>query len=481
MTPDTKEKTAANKALPNVPVILSFFLKERYLNYFHFTVITNTKTTCKIGTRNAGYDNLEWTIKQDDDKHYLGTISCDQITAASKLDSCDRNFGLYAICRNSEGDSQAQYASYSYVAPNDKSSCNNGSAKCGNSCYNSAAQKCDNGTISCVITGGDYGDSFDESKNYYPAYVCNPDHTVVGKRGPVTESGSRSGACDYIPNKICDTDEKCVKGQCARDENAPSKQLFVSHYGSDTGGSVENVSKNSNTGQLIDRITGQPIQPQYKTFDLYNKVQVRIAGDAQGLDTLNAALALIGANSIKSRQWFIQTSAGDTPDDQNAPIVEGPGTFICLNFAADTQKMLRDNGIKNAYTVEMSGVGADGGTGTAHAIIAIKVGENQSGPVFVGIEAESGQVMGQIGFDDANAVTPTTPITDSYNNPQLGWGSRFDNVAVVDNYDIALDGGLIANDKSNIYTYTPVPEKIDDTGQLNNDIAIKIKGSAASQ
>ena len=360
--------------------------------------------------------------------------------------------------------------------------CDPGAVPCGNSCYNpSKREVCSQGGfISC--TGS--------------PFICN-DHNSIMKLGPTIIDGGKDSACDYvIPWQVCPTDQMC-RGydHCYADKDWPQTAdyqigAWVGQYDHDNN-AVKTIADDLKSGQMVDRKTKKPITPQKlyidtvarqavdaKTANASGHPIITVECDQQGCATLNAALAFIGSSTIKDKPYI-----GPQMAPNGVSFVEGPGTYVCLNYAYDTENMLKEKfkkseAINDVYSVSIEGIDTNGDE-VPHAVNAIKTGEveythkDTNGnvvvdgvlPTFVVIEPQGGVVMGQLGIDGA------TPITDFDNHPYClaKDAFRIKNAAVVDNYKITPYGGMLASRDSNIYTFTefkrsslePVPLRVE--------------------
>jgi len=345
-------------------------------------------------------------------------------------------------------------------------SCNPGAKSCGDSCYNPGnGEDCYKDSVICIRDPDQMsGDYYDASKNYYPYKICNRSHLAVLKADPERLANGKDGTCHNYDTtyEVCGRRQTCSNGQCINDVKKSTNGESVSIPGKYdlASGKMITVADNWQNGALIDRETGKAIDTTNldpsshfeKEFPSVNGGIIDIVGDKQGLDTLNAAIALIGSSNIKQKTYFIQK------DSQGNPVF-GPGTntYVCANYATDTQKMLIANGIKDAYIVTLIGSDANGKPNWDHEINAVKVGEvkypnGYIEPTFALIDPQTDQLIGQLGAGGSQ-------ITDAYNE-----GSQFGSAARIDAAGVAKDCRMlsgstnapVANGNSEVYTYTTI-------------------------
>lgn len=202
-------------------------------------------------------------------------------------------------------------------------------------------------------------------------------------------------------------------------------------------------------GILIDRKSGQEISSSMVENDsLYYRVygggtgadknivsnQVRIIGDAKGLEDFDKAVGLVHDYLKKPHAAYV---AGINESGGSM----APNTNNCLNFSYNEQGILEDNDI-DAYAVMLE----TNGVTFSHAEVAIPVGEvkYQDGntfPTFAVIDAVTGVINGQLG-----AAGTQLSVTNSI----------WKNAVVIKDYVLVTGYIQMPDVKSSnkIYTYT---------------------------
>lgn len=349
-------------------------------------------------------------------------------------------------CQKCHDDVNTSTAVCDLVYPPKLSVCAPGTALCGNSCYNySHGQRCIGGAIRCP---GDSG---------HNPFICDSGRNSIARLEPVLISNETDGDCRYNYYQVCGLNQKCSVDHCVADTATPAGRESVAIPGQYKDGKLYTLTDNWKSGVLIDRVTGKPMDPDtanyfkmkysYMTKYSYSAGGVSSSAlvcDKIGCDTLNGALALIASSSIKDREYKEQL-------DAKGNVVVGSGTYMCINYAYDTEKMLRDNNI-DAYTVVM-GITSASGEYHGHAAVAIPVAEVQypngvTVPVFAVVDPQDGSLRAIIGYGGGNS------IVNAYNDSGTGFSFRVDNAAVIDNYEIGPGGEQILNKNSTVWTYT---------------------------
>lgn len=428
-------------------------------------ITATASSQCRVGTA-GGFDSLEWpTIGVSGQGNgfggwrYSATITCDQIK--SRLGSCERDFELLAICKNQAGESYPEHISVkskSFASASPASLCAAGYSACGQYCYQPGNNlTCYGGGDFACDSGIPSGQTFNAGKNYYPNYICNDLGNVIFKLIPALKvPGGKEVFCDYSPTKICGVNQTCQNGQCIDDKNKKSGESLgipgIYRYDEQKKfGVIDNVGENWRDGRLVDRKTGREIEPTTVKYGSKDE-EVLIECDILGKNELNAALALMGASNIKSKEWLL------LKDDQGNDLV-GPdsGSYVCMNYSNDTQNMLEENGLKNVYTIWLTMTDASGQIGSVgHVVNGIKVGEKsyaQNGivyrvPLIAIVEPQSGKVMGELGAG--------TPIVDVFNNEDGESPKRIDDAVAFKNYELSqkeYNNTPLIYDDSEVVTY----------------------------
>jgi hypothetical protein len=217
-------------------------------------------------------------------------------------------------------------------------------------------------------------------------------------------------------------------------------------------GAIVKVADSYKSGYLVDRATKEKLAGDNiieRTYDgtVTTDTTVNIVCDAKGLEDLNNAIDLMDQAGIKNVKF-------NESSDYSAT------TYVCLNYARDTAKMLRGKGI-DAYTAVVNGSSDNKPNDVSHAVVAIKVGvvkypNGDTVPTFALIEPQATDdqvyVMGQVGANGTQ-ITNAYNVTDNYMNFDP---FRIDDVVVLNNYEISSGtiNTIVATSKAQVYTFT---------------------------